>query len=67
MSCSCDKWKKIKELVEKVEYSRAVLDYTTERSFGNYDDVFADGYNCGFANAIEEIKEMIEDIERGGY
>ena len=59
---------KLKNLIEtRINYHPNALNYTTERSYGNYDDVFADGYNCGFANAIEEIKEMIEDIERGGY
>ena len=59
---------KLKNLIEtRIDYHPDVLTYTSERSFGNFDDVFDDGYNCGFANAIEEIKEMIEDIERGGY
>ena len=59
---------KLKNLIEtRIHYHPNVVDYTVERSLGDYDDVFDDGYNCGFANAVEQIKEMIEDIERGGY
>lgn len=64
----CTKLNKLKNLIEtRIYYNPNALDYTSERSYGNFDDVFSDGYNCGYANAIEEIKEIIEDIERGGY
>ena len=37
---------KIKELI-LTTYDKRICEYTPERSFGNYDDVFNDGYECG--------------------
>ena len=38
--------------------------YTVERSEGNSDDVFSDGYDCGVATTLYNIGKMLEmDIE----
>ena len=51
---------KIKELI-LTTYDRRICDYTPERSFGNFDDVFNDGYECGqswLAYSISQILNM---------
>lgn len=51
---------KIKELV-LTNYDKQICEYTPERSFGNYDDVFNDGYECGqswLAYSISQILDM---------
>lgn len=51
---------KIKELI-LTTYDTNICEYTPERSFGNYDDVFNDGYECGqswLAYSISQILNM---------
>ena len=51
---------KIKELI-LTTYDKRICEYTPERSFGNYDDVFNDGYECGqscLAYAISQNLNM---------
>ena len=37
---------------KEAEYAK---DYDMERSMGNYDDVFSDGRDLGYYEAIEEV------------
>lgn len=37
---------KLKEII-KEEYNSYACGWTAERSLGNYDDCFSDGYECG--------------------
>ena len=43
----------------KKNYIHDACDYTSERSYGNYDDVFWDGYSCGESNTLYEIAELL--------
>ena len=58
---------KIKELKEYIVkyYKPRALSYSALRSWGNYNDVFEDGYECGFATAVADIINIlgIEVIE----
>lgn len=53
-----DKIKELKEYIVKYYKPRA-LSYTAERSYGNYNDVFEDGYECGFATAVADIANIL--------
>ena len=56
---------KIYNKIKRIKYVQAALEWTAERSFGNYDDCFEDGYEKGYAQAIIDIKEIFlnEGIE----
>lgn len=45
---------KIKEIINS-EYDSNACGYTSERSEGNYDDVFSDGYECGKSDLAYQI------------
>lgn len=59
---------KIQELKEYIVkyYKPRALNYTAERSYGNYNDVFEDSYECGLTTAIADIVNILglEVIER---
>ena len=48
----------LKEYIIKY-YNPRALSYTAERSYGNYNDVFEDGYECGLATAIDDIVSIL--------
>ena len=51
----------IKELqhIVNLEYDYDASRYTSERSEGNYDDVFDDGYECGRSRLAYKIGKLI--------
>lgn len=52
---------KIIKRIKSLCYCSAALDWTAERSYGNFDDCFADGYEKGYAQAIIDVKEIFLD------
>lgn len=60
---------KEKKLIEdirrlaKARFKEYALDWTYERSEGNYTDCFEDGYTCGESNFANYILELIEKGE----
>ena len=54
-----EKIKQLKELV-KENYKAYAYYWTSERSEGNYDDCFSDGYECGLTTLAYEIGQILE-------
>ena len=54
-----DKLEKVIDLV-KNSYKVNHCSYTPERSFGNADDVFEDGTQCGKAWLLYELGQILE-------
>jgi hypothetical protein len=54
-----DKLELVKEFI-KSRYRVNHCSFTSERSQGNYDDVFEDGVNCGTAWTLYDIGKMLE-------
>ena len=50
---------KIKEIINS-EYDSEACGYTSERSEGNDDDVFNDGYECGKSDLAYKIGKILE-------
>lgn len=50
---------KIKEIINS-EYDSEACGYTSERSEGNYDDVFNDGYECGKSDLAYQIGKLLD-------
>ena len=50
---------KIKE-IKNSEYDSEACGYTSERSEGNDDDVFNDGYECGKSDLAYKIGKILE-------
>lgn len=46
--------KEIKELINR-SYKKYAYNWTAERSMGNYDDCFDDGFTCGETQLAYEI------------
>ncbi|MCC0726332.1 MULTISPECIES: hypothetical protein [unclassified Clostridioides] len=58
-----EKINKIKILV-KENYDSSVCGFTAERSAGNFDDCFDDGYVCGSSWLAHQIGKILEmDLE----
>lgn len=58
-----EKIKIIKELIDR-EYNSYSVNWTSERSCGNYDDCFDDGYESGCSNTLYQIGQILEmDLE----
>lgn len=54
---------KLKEKIKEA-YDPDFCDWTSERSRGNYDDCFYDGYECGRSWLAYEIAALLEmDLE----
>ena len=51
--------KKLKELVTE-NYSSSKCGWTSERSMGNYDDCFDEGYECGRSLLSYELGCILE-------
>ena len=49
---------KLKEWVEK-NYNSCAVNWTAERSRGNYDDCFSDGSECGTSWAAYEVGQIL--------
>ena len=50
---------KIKEIINS-EYDSDACGYTSERSEGNSDDIFNDGYECGKSDLAYKIGKILE-------
>ena len=50
---------KIKEIINS-EYDSEACGYTSERSEGNDDDIFDDGYECGKSDLAYKIGKILE-------
>lgn len=67
-----DKLSPLIEALEKMscpEVSEKILteqyEYTSERSFGNYDDVFNDGCDSAWAGVALELREVLNAFDKG--
>lgn len=58
MNNSEEKLEQIKQWVQK-NYKKNVAEYTVERSVGNFDDCFNDGYECGIACSAYEVGKIL--------
>lgn len=65
-----DMIKKLKELVNE-NYSSSKCGWTSERSAGNYDDCFDDGFDCGQSVLAYELGKILgmelEEPEEPNY